>query len=103
MAHYGLNELSDAKWMYLISDRVSFSGKFDKAIRLNKPAQDTLFNWLEKIVLAGQCSVLFVENLPVDDIRTAKIKSLCEQNFITLINLTLDSKLPDNLIIGPWH
>ncbi|MFA3790312.1 hypothetical protein AB6T38_04270 [Aliiglaciecola sp. SL4] len=102
-AHYGLNGLSDAKWMYLISDRVSYAGKFEKAIKLNKPSQEVLFSWLEKIILGGQCSALFVEDLPIDDIRTAKIKSLCEQNFITLINLTLDGTLPDNLIIGPWH
>ncbi|GAB2675934.1 hypothetical protein Q4574_04320 [Aliiglaciecola sp. 3_MG-2023] len=102
-AHYGLNQLSDDKWMYLISDRVSFSGKYERAIKLNKPSHDILFNWLEKIILGGQCSALFVEDLPIDDIRTTRIKGLCEQNLITLINLTLDSSLPDNLVIGPWH
>ncbi|GAC14837.1 hypothetical protein [Aliiglaciecola lipolytica] len=103
MAHFGLNGLTDSKWMYLIADNIRFSGKYEKAIRLTKPTIDRLFCWMEKIILAGNCSVLFVENLQLDDLRTQRIKALCEQQDVTLINLTLDSALPENLIVGPWH
>lgn len=103
MSHHGLHGLSEQKWMYLISDSISFSGKFERAIRLKKPTEDVLFSWMEKIVLGGQCSALFVQNLQLDDFRTIRIKALCEQYAVTLVNLTSHTKLPDNLIVGPWH
>ena len=92
----------DNKWMYLVANAIGFSEKLTQAIKLNRPDDETLFIWLEKIVLGGQCSVLFVEGLNMDDLRSQRLKLLCEKMQVTLINLTVDTNIPNNLVEGPW-
>lgn len=91
------------KWTYLISNNIKFSDKSINAIKLAKPATELLFVWIEKIISANQCQMLFVENLDLSNIRSQKIKQLCELSGITLVNLTVDTPLPDNVLVGPWH
>lgn len=96
------NRFVNNKWMYLVANSIGFSDKLSQAIKLNRPDNETLYIWLEKIVLAGQCSVLFVECLNMDDLRSQRLKLLCENMQVTLVNLTLDTKMPSNLVEGPW-
>jgi hypothetical protein len=91
------------KWMYLIANQINFATRCDDAIRVKKPSNQHLFEWMERIVLAGQCAVLFVENLNLDDVRTQYMKSLCEHHHVTLVNLTVDCPAPKNVLLGPWH
>lgn len=98
----GLASIAENKWMYLISNQIQFDSKIPYAIRLNKPDVDTLFVWLERIVTSNQCSLLFVEQLCLDDLRVQKLKLLCEAFGVTMINLTLDYSTPENVVIGPW-
>lgn len=91
------------KWTYLVANSIGFSDKLSQAIKLNRPNDETLYVWLEKIVMAGQCSVLFVECLNMDDLRSQRLKFLCEKMQVTLINLTLDTDKPSNLVEGPWR
>ncbi len=101
-AQYGVVDHTVPKWMYLISNNIRFATKCEGAIRIAKPDDDILYQWLERIAVAGQCSVLFVEALSLDDFRMQKIKSICELNSVTLVNFTLDNTLPGNLVLGPW-
>ena len=96
------NRLANNKWTYLVANAISFSDKLSSAIKLNRPDDETLYIWLEKIAMAGQCSVLFVENLNMNDLRTQRLKILCENMQVTLINLTLDTTMPNTMIEGPW-
>jgi hypothetical protein len=91
------------KWTYLISNNIKFVDKSINAIKLTKPATELLFVWIEKIISAGQCQMLFVENLDLSNIRSQKIKQLCELSGVTLVNLTVDTPLPNNVVVGPWH
>lgn len=99
----GLHHSIEQKWMYLISNRIAFSEKLNGAIRLIMPENDALYDWMAKIVNGGQCSILFVEDLNLDDFRTLRIRQLCEQHNVTLVNLTVGEALPENLVVGPWH
>ncbi len=97
------NMLRHNKWTYLVANTISFSNKLPQAIKMNRPDDDTLYIWLDKIVLGGQCSVLFVESLNMDDLRAQRLKLLCENMQVTLVNLTLDRNMPHNLVEGPWN
>lgn len=102
-AQYGVIESHEPKWMFLIANTIKFANKCDGAIRVTKPDDDMLYQWIERIAIGGQCSLLFVESLSLDDVRMQRIKSICEVSGVTLVNLTLDTQLPENLILGPWQ
>lgn len=102
-AQHKVNAVGAHKWTYLIANSIKFSDKSINAIKLAKPASELLFVWIEKIINAGQCQLLFVENLDLNDFRSQKIKHLCELSDITLVNLTVDTPLPSNVVVGPWH
>lgn len=99
----GLNRQEQNKWTYLFASNIRFMTGLSHAIRIQKPNDDQLFAWLEKLVIADQCSMLFVEDFDLTDARSQNIKTLCETFGVTLVNLTIDNQVPDNLIIGPWH
>jgi hypothetical protein len=100
---HNIDSVGANKWTYLIANSIKFSAKSTNAIKLTKPTADLLFIWIEKIINAGQCQVLFIENLDLGDFRSQEIKQLCELNGITLVNLTVDTPLPNNVLVGPWH
>ncbi len=91
------------KWTYLIANSIQVKQATDHFIRLNKPEDDKVFEWVEKLVCGKQCSSIFVENLDVNDSRFAHIKFLCKMYKVILINLTTEENLPDNVVLGPWH
>jgi len=90
------------KWTYLLANNIVFSNKQRKSIRLTKPEESVLIIWLEKIITSGQCSTLFVEQLSTDEISFKRLKQLCSDHQVTLVNLTLDSSMNNNVIQGPW-
>lgn len=90
------------KWTYLVANHIRFINKPLNSIRVNKPAQSDLAMWLEKIICNGQCDTLFVEQLWLDEITLQRIKQLCADHQVTLVNLTLNDSSTDNVIQGPW-
>ena len=90
------------KWTYLLANNITFSDKQRKSIRLAKPEQSVLVTWLEKIITSDQCSTLFVEQLTTDEISFKRLKHLCGEHQVTLVNLTLDNSINNNVIQGPW-
>lgn len=100
-----LNEVdfsSSFKWTYLIADNMQFSEKRPYSIRLPKPDNNTLVNWIEKIVLGKECANLFIEELTLDEITYKRIKQLCIDNQVTLVNLYQQHSSQHNVIKGPW-
>jgi hypothetical protein len=69
---------------------------------LAKPKQDCLSVWLEKLVTGGQCSNLFVEHLSLDEISFKRIKQLCIEHKVALINLMPNNMQKSNVVKGPW-
>lgn len=90
------------KWTYLLANNIAFSDKQSKSIRLAKPEQSVLLVWLEKIITSGQCATLFVEQLSADEVSFKRLKQLCSDCQVTLVNLTLDKSTDNNVIQGPW-
>ena len=92
----------EQKWTYLLANTIRFSDKPAYSIRLTKPAQANLAGWMEKIIIQGQCNRLFVEHLSLDEISFKRIKHLCNEHGVTLINLMHQQDLQANVVKGPW-
>jgi hypothetical protein len=90
------------KWTYLLADTLIFSDKQQNAIRIVKPHKALLAKWLEKIIIAGQSSTIFVEQMELDEMNTLRLKQLCIQHNVTLVNLLLSNPQQGTLIRGPW-
>lgn len=88
------------KWLYVLSDQLSARDCPAFCIKLAKPQPDMLFSWLEKIILAGQANTIVVENLQLNEMAKKRIKLLCHQYNVTVVNLNLHNT--NNLIQGPW-
>jgi hypothetical protein len=90
------------KWIFLVANHIRFSEKQAHCIRLTKPKQHCLSLWLEKIVTAGQCSSLFVEHLSLDEVSFKRLKQLCIDYKVALVNLMPNKEQTDNVLKGPW-
>ena len=95
------NASSKQKWTYVLANTISFSEKTDFVISLPKPQSAVLKDWLEKIITSGQCSLLFVEQLSIDEISHRRIQHLCSIHKVTLVNLLPNVKAAQ-VLKGPW-
>tara|TARA_R110000868_G_scaffold3704_1_gene23023 strand:- start:2138 stop:2524 length:387 start_codon:yes stop_codon:yes gene_type:complete len=89
------------KWTYLLANSISFGEKADFVITLPKPQTAVLKDWLEKIIVSEQCSLLFVEQLSIDEISHRRIQHLCTLHNVTLVNLLPNVKA-GQVLKGPW-
>jgi len=90
------------QWMYLLSDTIAFSDKQQRAIRLAKPTDSILVQYLEKIITGGQCGSLFVEQMQLDEINMQRLKHLATLHQVSLVNLLVDDIKSGELVRGPW-
>ncbi|AGH44924.1 hypothetical protein [Paraglaciecola psychrophila] len=90
------------KWTFLVANHIRFSEKQDYCMCITKPTQNQLSLWLEKIVIGGQCSNLFVEQLSLDEISFKRLKQLCIDFKVSLVNLIPVNDQQDNVVKGPW-
>lgn len=90
------------KWTFLVANHIRFTDKSSYCIRLTKPKQKSLSLWLEKIVTGGQCANLFVEQLSLDEISFKRLKQLCIDYNVALVNLMPKSVQKGKVIKGPW-
>lgn len=107
--HYIMQPLSatpldpriEKKWTYLLSNTLVFKQKTPYTIRLPKPCADKLYAWLVKIICAGQCKNLFVEQLTMPAKQQQNIADLAKLYGVNLIMLKFIPS-SSNLIKGPW-
>jgi hypothetical protein len=90
------------KWTFLVANHIRFSEKQTNCIRLTKPKQHRLSLWLEKIITGGQCSSLYVELLSLDEISFKRLKQLCVDYRVLLVNLMPYKDQNNNVVKGPW-
>jgi hypothetical protein len=90
------------KWTFLVAKHIRFTDKQNYCIRLTKPKQSCLSLWLEKIVTGGQCSNLFVEHLSLDEVSFKRLKQLCIDYQVALVNLMPNNEQKGNVVQGPW-
>lgn len=100
------HRISDRRWSYLLSDSLAFSKNTVHAIRMQKPAQEVLPNWLQKLITSGQCQTIYVENLNLEGAEADTFKSLCDKFSVSLINLIVsndeNATISENIVVGPW-
>jgi hypothetical protein len=85
-----------------VANHIRFAEKSAHCIRMTKPKQHCLSLWLEKIVTGGQCSSLFVEHLSLDEISFKRLKQLCLDYKVALVNLMPNNEQKCNVVQGPW-
>lgn len=90
------------KWTYLLANKVKFQRKQQYAISMRKPVNETLYIWLESLIQAGKSSVIYVEQLDLDEISIKRLKQLCSLHGVTLVNLLTSTPQSNNLLKGPW-
>ncbi len=98
----GINVKHANKWTFLVANQIRFSEKQDYCMRITKPTQNQLSLWLEKIVIGGQCSSLFVEHLSLDEISFKRLNQLCIDFKVSLVNLIPINDQQKNVVKGPW-
>lgn len=94
--------VQQTKWTFLLASNIRFSDAGQYRIQIKRPDDHTLYQWMERIIVGGQCDHLFVEDLNTEHFSAQRIRQLCAQHQVTLVNLTLSHHAPDNLILGPW-
>jgi hypothetical protein len=97
-----VNVIHANKWTFLVANCIRFTKKHTNCMSITKPNQNCLSLWLEKIVTGGQCSNLFVENLSLDEISFKRLKQLCIDYKVVLVNLIPNVDQKDNVVKGPW-
>ncbi|MEP1446939.1 MAG: hypothetical protein ABJK37_12570 [Paraglaciecola sp.] len=97
-----INVKHDQKWTFLVANNIRFTEKQNFCIHLSKPKQKNLSLCLEKIVMGGQCGNLFVEQLSLDEISFKRLKQLCIDYNVALVNLMPINEHKNNVLQGPW-
>lgn len=82
-----VDEQPRAKWTYLVADKVTCSSHQQYMLRVQKPSDALLVEWLYKIIQGGQCDKLIVEDLSVPVQQLVQLQALCRNVGVTLVNL----------------
>ncbi|GGW89017.1 deoxyguanosinetriphosphate triphosphohydrolase [Alteromonas halophila] len=97
------NEGRDKGWSYLLSDSLAFKKDMAYGIRMQKPDRETVPVWIKKLITAGQCKTIYVENLSLAPSESEMIRQLCSQHAVALVNVNNDGCTPtNNVLAGPW-
>ena len=102
----GLSNLLDLfgqqrKWMYVISDTMRCRKGLEGVLHVPLDNKDEKAEALIHIISAGQASAIFTDDLVLDDIQQERIRQLCHQHDVVIINVTRPVR-DENLIYGPW-
>lgn len=93
---------SSRGWSYLIAESVAFNKEVDFAIRIQKPDEEKVPQWITKLITGGQCSSIYVENLSLNAEEQATIERLCRQHKVGLFSLSVVQQGSPVIIQGPW-
>ncbi|WP_255439060.1 deoxyguanosinetriphosphate triphosphohydrolase [Aestuariibacter sp. GS-14] len=101
-----LRAASHKGWSYLLSSSLAFNKSIDHAIRIQKPNEEMVPQWIRKLITSGQCSTIYVEDLSLPQHEQVLIKQLCDQYSVSLIGLSVNDKQAgakaSNVLQGPW-
>lgn len=99
-----VNNLTDTfsqKWTYLISNKVRFSSPVERVIHVHHYDDSDQMALLERVVCAGQCGILMVDNYEANDKAWERIKNLCERHGVVLVALS-ELSSDKQVAFGPW-
>ncbi|WP_218309607.1 deoxyguanosinetriphosphate triphosphohydrolase [Alteromonas antoniana] len=91
-------------WSYLLAESVAFKKDVMHGIRIQKPNQEKVPGWIQRIIESGQCNTIYVENLSLNEAEKSRIQSLCQKYSVSVVNLTIAASQHEqqNVVIGPW-
>ena len=100
-----MHEISShgVKWTYVISNNLKLKAAMPYTIQVSKPDSSTLLNWLEKIITGGECDLIYVEALSIDDVQAQKLKQMCRFYGVRLVNVSTCLSQTQNIYQGPWN
>lgn len=93
-------------WHYLIAESVVFEKTATHsnihAIRIQKPEEEQVPNWIKRLITSGNCETIYVENLNLPEEEQLTIRALCTQYSVSLVGLTVNDSIANNVVKGPW-
>jgi hypothetical protein len=93
-------------WSYLLADSVAFNKDVDNGIRIQRPSEEKMPKWIEKLVTSGQCDSIYVENLSLKENEKMYIEGLCNKHNVSLFSLSVVQEKPvmkqRKVVKGPW-
>lgn len=90
-------------WSYLLADSLAFKKDMAYGIRIQKPNEEIMPVWIKKLITAGQCKTIYVENLSLAPSESEMIMQLCAQHAVSLVNIDSKGITPkNNVVAGPW-
>ncbi|WP_146027107.1 hypothetical protein [Bowmanella denitrificans] len=90
------------KWIYLLANNLRFKRTEHHSQQLPRPEAEQTLEWLEKLMSAGKTCALFVEELVLDELNRKRLEQLCRQFGVTVVSLSKEKGLDNNLVFGPW-
>ncbi|MFC3095567.1 deoxyguanosinetriphosphate triphosphohydrolase [Alteromonas sediminis] len=90
------------RWSYLIADSVAFNKDIDYGIRIQKPNEEKVPQWISKLITSGKCNSIYVENLHLKDSEHSKIEKLCHRHNVSLFSLSVVQPSETKVVKGPW-
>ncbi|MCU7553974.1 deoxyguanosinetriphosphate triphosphohydrolase [Alteromonas sp. ASW11-19] len=96
----------DKGWSYLLANSVAFKKEVTHGIRIQKPDQEVMPAWIARLIQGGQCRTIYVENLSLPEADSQRIRQLCTQYSVTIVNVTVTPNPAgmhgSNVLTGPW-
>lgn len=90
-------------WSCLLAESVAFKKDVTFGIRIQVPNKETVPSWIKKLIAGGQCKTIYVENLNLPAVEVDMIMQLCNQNAVSLVNVSVtNNQVNDNVVVGPW-
>jgi len=89
-------------WSYLIANSVAFNKDVNYGIRIQKPNEEKVPQWISKIITSGKCNSIYVENLQLEDKEHSRIKALCVRHNVSLFSLSVVKSADSKVVKGPW-
>ncbi|MCW8092028.1 deoxyguanosinetriphosphate triphosphohydrolase [Alteromonas sp. ASW11-130] len=93
-------------WSYLLAKTLAFTKDATHAIRIQQPHSEMVPSWIKKLIVAGQCNTIFVEDLQLPLSEQQQIIELCSLHSVTLVNVKNEKALTapslQNVCVGPW-
>ncbi|MCW8108691.1 deoxyguanosinetriphosphate triphosphohydrolase [Alteromonas ponticola] len=93
-------------WSYLLAKTLAFSKDATHAIRIQQPSQEVIPCWIKKLIMAGQCNTIFVEDMQLPLNEQQQIIELCSLHSVALISVRKNSAFTSpsfhNICSGTW-
>ncbi len=96
-----LQALRNNRWTYFFSRQSSLVHDVEYVMQIKQPEGEQLFDWLEKVITAGQAGCVVVESLRLPAVKQQALMALCHKYSVLLVAISPEADA-NNLVRGPW-